>query len=107
MTIKKLTDEELIRDYGETPESLDRLKRHAEYIEKTGELPPAKSTTIVVRRGRPAVFDEQLDMITWRAQRSQRELMDASVRKHGETRSDFMREAVNLLLQQRGELAHA
>lgn len=106
MAIKKPTAEELIRDYGETTESLARSTQRIEHIEKTGKLPPASRTTTRTV-GRPKVLKGELVMINWKAEPEQRELMDASAQKHGETRSDFIRTAVNLLLEQRGELAVA
>ncbi|MBR5951382.1 MAG: hypothetical protein IKZ87_08125 [Actinomycetaceae bacterium] len=105
MAIKKPTVEELIRDYGETPESIVRSKKRIDYVEETGKLPPASRTTTRTRSvGRPKVLKGELVMINWKAEPEQRILMDASASKHGETRSDFIREAVDLLLKQRGEL---
>ena len=64
-------------------------------------------TEVVRPRGRQPKYAEKLIAVNTRLTPEQRALVDASARKHGETRSDFIREAVNLLLAQRGELAPA
>lgn len=103
MVVVRPTDQELIENFGESAESLERVNELVDLVEKEGKL-PSEPIVSVRRRGRPKVF-KQLDMITWRAEHSQRELMDASANRHGETRAEFLRKAVDLLLETRGELA--
>ena len=102
MVVVRPTDQELIERFGETPESLKRVDELVDLVEKEDAL-PSEPVVSVQRRGRPKVFN-QLEMITWRAEHAQRELMDASATRHGETRAEFLRKAVDLLLESRGEL---
>lgn len=44
--------------------------------------------------GRPKVFAEELDTISWKAPRSQRLAMDARAESLGETRSQYLRRLV-------------
>lgn len=105
MVVIRPTDQELVEDFGETSESLSRMSGLVDLVEKENKLPDEPIVS-VRRRGRPKVFN-QLEMITWRAEHSQRELMDASAKRHGESRAEFLRKAVNLLLESRGELTPA
>lgn len=59
-----------------------------------GEYPGTPGAWVVRPQGRPTLSDEDLVSITIKVPRSQRAAIDAKAAERGETRSQFMREAV-------------
>ena len=97
-----VTEEELIEFWGETPESLAELRKEAEKWDR-GELPAGPPT--IVKMGRPRLEDlcEPVGF-SHKEPPLKADLIRLSAKKHGQTLSEFWREASTLLLLQRGDL---
>ena len=96
-----VTEEELIEFWGETPESIAELAKDEEMWAR-GEIPPG---TTEVRMGRPRLEDLcEPVAFSHKEPPGKASLIRNSAKKHGQTLSEFWREASTLLLQQRGDL---
>lgn len=89
-----MTSEEIEQKYGMSKAELDVLSDDAEkgifHGEPRGE--------VIRGQGRPRLSDEDLVTITFKVPRSKRAAADARAAELGETRSDFMREALDAAL---------
>ena len=93
-TCKVVTEKELELEYGETPESIEEIKRLAEDAE-TGKFPLGK----VSRVGRPALASEATKILAFRIPASKAEAFDRKARENGETKSQAFRELVDAYLE--------
>ena len=96
------TEEELIEFWGETPESIAELAKEEEMWAR-GELPADPPTE--VRMGRPRL-DDLCETVSFSHKEpfAKGAVIRSSAKKHGQTLSEFWREASTLLLLQRGDL---
>lgn len=77
-----------------TDEDFERMAEEAE----RGEYPGAPGVWVVRPQGRPHLSDEELVTIAFKVPRSQRDALDRKAASRKETRSQFMREALDRAL---------
>jgi hypothetical protein len=80
--------------YTLTDEDFERMAEEAE----CGEYPGTPGAWIVRPQGRPALSDEELVTIAFKVPRSQRDALDRKAESLKESRSQFMRDALNRAL---------
>lgn len=73
------------------------FERMAEEAER-GEYPGTPGVWVVRPQGRPHLSDEELVTIAFKVPRSQRDALDRKAASRKETRSQFMREALDRAL---------
>jgi hypothetical protein len=83
--------EEIDRLFGVTDRQLDSMAE--EYENGTW-----KGRVGTVRPGRPRVFDEELETISFRIPKSRVQEIDRSARERGESRSQFLRRTIDQAL---------
>ena len=81
---------ELEKMFGITSDELE--KSAAAY--ESGEWPEGKTTRI----GRPPLYDDELESVTFRLSKSRIRAIEELMVQRGETRSEFLREAVDKAL---------
>jgi len=69
------------------------IKERAKAYE-SGEWPPGKTTII----GRPPLYDDELESVTFRLPKSRIRAIEELITQKGETRSEFLRKAVDKAL---------
>lgn len=77
-----------------TDEDFERMAEEAE----RGEYPGTPGVWVVRPQGRPHLSDEELVTIAFKVPRSQRDALDRKAASRKETRSQFMREALDRAL---------
>lgn len=77
-----------------TEADFEKLSKEAEM----GNYPGTPGEWLVRPQGRPRISDEELVSVTIKVTASQRDAMDARAAELGETRSQFVREAVEVAL---------
>ena len=77
-----------------TDEDFERMAEEAE----RGEYPGTPGTWVVRPQGRPPLSDEELVTIAFKVPRSQRDALDRKAASRKETRSQFMRNALDRAL---------
>lgn len=80
--------EEINKLFGVTDEQLNRMA--AEY--ESGSWEGGVGTIVP---GRPRIYDEEMETISFRLPKSRVNAIDAKARRNGETRSQFLRQAVD------------
>lgn len=75
----------------------DMIEDLAERAER-GEYPGRPGKVVVAPQGRPPLCDEELVTVAFKVPRSCRDLMDAAAATRHETRSQFLRRAVEAAL---------
>ena len=106
MKVRNATPQELIDEGLLTVEEAEQIEQYAQYIDEHNALPPAEK--VVIREvGRPKSFGEDLEFVGVRMPRTQRAFIDAYARASGHSRSDVLREAIDLLRNTRGDLINA
>lgn len=90
-----MTSGEIEQTYGMPKSELDRLADDAEKGIFHGEC----RGEVVRGQGRPRLADEDLVTITFKVPRSKRAAADARAAELGESRSDFMRAALDAALR--------
>lgn len=83
--------EEINRLFDVTDEQLDNMA--AEY--ETGDWQDGVGPAIP---GRPRLYDEELETISFRLPKSRIQAIDAKAKSVGETRSQFLRDAIDAAL---------
>ena len=83
--------EEIDRTFGVTDDQLDQMAAPYE----SGEWEGGVGTVIP---GRPRLYDEEMETISFRLPKSRVNAIDAKARSNGETRSQFLRQAVDAAL---------
>ena len=81
---------ELEKMFGVTSEELEKS---ADAYER-GEWPEGKTTRI----GRPPLYDDEYESVTFRLSKSRIRAIEGLMVQRGETRSEFLREAVDKAL---------
>lgn len=76
-----------------TDELLDEMAK--EYEAGTWEGPLGE-----VVMGRPRLFDEELETVSFRLPKSRVDALEAAAKRRGETKSDLFREAVDRFLEE-------
>lgn len=77
-----------------TDEMIEEIAEAAE----RGEYPGKPGKIIVAPPGRPSLYDEELVTVAFKIPRSFREKLDKQAASKNETRSQFMREALEAAL---------
>lgn len=80
--------------YTLTDEDFERMAKEAE----RGEYPGTPGAWVVRPQGRPPLADEELVTIAFKVPRSQRDALDRKAASRNETRSQFMRDALDKAL---------
>lgn len=80
--------------YTLTDEDFERMAEEAE----RGEYPGTAGAWVVRPQGRPALADEELVTVAFKVPRSQRDALDRKAASRKETRSQFMRDALERAL---------
>lgn len=80
--------------YTLTDEDFERMAKEAE----RGEYPGTPGTWVVRPQGRPPLADEELVTVAFKVPRSQRDALDRKAASRNETRSQFMRDALDKAL---------
>ena len=80
--------EEINKLFGVTDEQLDHMAAEYESGEWQGSVGP-------IVPGRPRLYDEELETISFRLPKSRVNAIDAKTKRNGETRSQFLRQAVD------------
>ena len=89
-----INEKELIEKHGMTVEELLSLKSDAESY-ASGNWPEGKTTLI----GRPTLYDgDNLENVTFRMRKSRLQAVDRAAKEAGESRSEFLREAIDKAL---------
>ncbi|MFT8874115.1 ribbon-helix-helix protein, CopG family [Bifidobacterium aquikefiri] len=83
--------EEINRMFGVTDQQLDSMAE--EYENGTW-----KGHVGLVKPGRPRVFDEELETVSFRIPKSRVEEIDRSAKARGESRSQFLRRTIDQAL---------
>ncbi|MFT9007954.1 MAG: hypothetical protein ABF489_00435 [Bifidobacterium sp.] len=83
--------EEINKLFGVTDRQLDTMAE--EYENGTW-----KGHVGTIRPGRPRVFDEELETISFRIPKSRVQEIDRSAKEHGESRSQFLRRTIDQAL---------
>ena len=92
-----MTEYKIKGGYRLTDEDFERMAKEAE----NGEYPGTPGAWIVRPQGRPPISDEELVTIAFKVPRSQRDALDRKAASRNETRSQFMREALDRALSAR------
>lgn len=77
-----------------TDEDFERMADEAQ----RGEYPGEPGAWIVRPQGRPSICEEELVTVSFKVPRSQKEAIDRAAKGRGETRSQFMRSALEQAL---------
>ena len=80
--------------YTPTDEDFERMAKETE----RGEYPGTPGAWVVRPQGRPPLADEELVTIAFKVPRSQRDALDRKAASRNETRSQFMRDALDKAL---------
>lgn len=80
--------------YTPTDEDFERMAKEAE----RGEYPGMPGAWVVRPQGRPPLADEELVTIAFKVPRSQRDALDRKAASRNETRSQFIRDALDKAL---------
>lgn len=83
--------EEINRLFDVTDEQLDNMAAEYETGDWQGGVGPAIP-------GRPRLYDEELETISFRLPKSRIQAIDAKAKSVGETRSQFLRDAIDAAL---------
>lgn len=77
--------------FGVNEDQLDHMAAEYESGDWNGSVGP-------VVPGRPRIYDEELETISFRLPKSRVNAIDAKAKRNGETRSQFLRQAVDAAL---------
>ena len=95
MTTSKPTTSEFVQKGVMSPETAKLIEEYAHYIDVHGDVPPASS--VEVREvGRPRLFAEDLVHVNARITTSQRDFVERYARVSGQSRSDVLRNALDM-----------